>query len=93
MPTALLGLLLLLQQAPAGLFQNDPDEPGESDPVVEATQEQEAPRYGISADFDWSFSNSEKSPLDATFYGDNLLSCFASRCSSTFRLPTESASM
>ena len=74
MPTALLGLFLLIQ-APADPPDepSELDEPSESDPVVEETQEQEAPRYGISADFDWSFSNSEKSPLNATFYGDNLL--------------------
>ena len=65
MLTTLLGLLLLLQA---------PSDPTEDDPTTADTaQEQASPRYGISADFDWSFSNSETSPLNATYYGDNIL--------------------
>ena len=65
MLTTLLGLLLLIQAT---------SDPTEDDPTpADTAQEQGSPRYGISADFDWSFSNSETSPLNATYYGDNIL--------------------
>ena len=61
MLAATLGIALLLSQTPA--------EPSDS----EDTTKQESPRYGISADFDWSFSNAEKSPLNLTYYDKNIL--------------------
>ncbi len=60
-----LGLLLLICQA-------SPDRPAGADSDQD-TAEQESPRYGISADFDWSFSNAEKSPLNLTYYGENIM--------------------
>jgi hypothetical protein len=88
MPTALLGLLLLVQ-APSNGTTDEPaeraaqvdqaekaeqTEPAENDPAADsAALDQEGPRYGIGAHFDWSFSNSEKGPLNASYYGDNLL--------------------
>ena len=60
-----LGLLLLICQA-------SPGRPAGADSDQD-TAEQESPRYGISADFDWSFSNAEKSPLNLTYYGENIM--------------------
>ena len=60
-----LGLLLLLGQASP--------EPPQDDDSNQGAVEQESPRYGISADFDWSFSNAEKSPLNLTYYGENIM--------------------
>ena len=64
MLAALLGLLLFGQAAPS------PPAVEESD---QDTVEQESARYGISADFDWSFSNARKSPLNLTYYGENIM--------------------
>ena len=76
MPTALLGFLLLLQ-APAAPPQAEPDDPAEpiqNEPADDepASLEQEGPRYGIGAHFDWSFSNAENGPLNRDYYGNNL---------------------
>jgi hypothetical protein len=59
MLASLLGLVLLCQTP--------------SDDELPPSEEQESPRYGISADFDWSFSNAEKSPLNLTYYGNNIM--------------------
>ena len=75
-----LGLVLLLSQAPvepSGGPDGAEDDP--ASPQIEDiedsddTAERESPRYGISADFDWSFSNAEKSPLNLTYYRENIM--------------------
>lgn len=72
MPAALLALLLAVQ-APDEPPADEPDAPSEPAEIDPDALEQEPPRYGIGAHFDWSFSNSETSALNTGFYGDNLL--------------------
>lgn len=74
MLAASLGIVVFLWQTPSAPPDGPEDDP--TSPRIEDSDdsaEQASPRYGISADFDWSFSNAEKSPLNLTYYGENIM--------------------